>query len=231
MRRITGFGTLIVAGLVLAVTAACGTSTGSSAAETSASMSSEAAAVSSAPAVAGTPTPSSAADPARPAPAAEAQPPTVAAASPAEAAPEAASPQVVVPDQLQFTATTLDGAEFSGASLAGSPAVLWFWAPWCPNCRAEAPQVAAAAAATAGEVTFIGVAAQDDLPPMQAFVENYGVGGFEHLADLDASIWRRFGVTQQPAYAFIGADGSVDVVKSRISASELSDKLAELTAS
>ena len=54
-------------------------------------------------------------------------------------------PAPAVPDQLQFTSTTLDGTPFDGADLAGRPAVFWFWAPWCPNCRAEAPQVAAAA--------------------------------------------------------------------------------------
>ena len=33
------------------------------------------------------------------------------------------------PDVLQFTATLADGGEFDGTSLAGRPAVLWFWAP------------------------------------------------------------------------------------------------------
>ncbi len=134
---------------------------------------------------------------------------------------------VAVPEQMQFTATTLDGAPFDAAALVGRPVVFWFWAPWCPNCRAEAPQVAAAAAANP-DVTFVGVGAQDDLPAMQAFVNDYGVGGFAHLADLDASIWQRFGVTLQPAYAFVGADGSIDVVKSRISAEELDSRLAAL---
>ncbi len=133
-----------------------------------------------------------------------------------------------VPEQLQFTATTLDGEPFNGANLAGKPAVFWFWAPWCPNCRAEAPQVAAAAAANP-DVTFIGVAAQDELPAMQAFVTDYGVGGFQHLADLDAGIWQRFGVTLQPAYAFVDADGSIEVVKNRVSADELASRLAQLT--
>jgi thiol-disulfide isomerase/thioredoxin len=33
---------------------------------------------------------------------------------------------------LRFDAKTVDGKDFSGQSLAGKPAVLWFWAPWCP---------------------------------------------------------------------------------------------------
>ncbi len=35
-------------------------------------------------------------------------------------------PAAVADDRLQFTATTLSGAPFSGSSLAGKPAVLWF---------------------------------------------------------------------------------------------------------
>ncbi|MFC0106157.1 redoxin domain-containing protein [Kibdelosporangium aridum] len=135
-----------------------------------------------------------------------------------------------VPDQLKFTAQTVDGQSFSGDSLAGKKAVLWFWAPWCPKCRAEAPRVAAAAQATSGKVTFVGVAAQDALPAMKKFVTDYKVSGFTHLADLDAAIWTRFGVTQQPAYAFIGPDGKIDVVKQQLSESALTERVNALTA-
>jgi thiol-disulfide isomerase/thioredoxin len=132
---------------------------------------------------------------------------------------------------LRFTARTLDGKDFSGQSLAGTAAVLWFWAPWCPKCQREAPAVARAAQANVGKVKFVGVAAQDHLAAMQGFVTRYHVDSFQHLADLDASIWRRFGVTQQPAYAFISPTGSVDVVKDQLSEAELADHLRRLTAS
>ena len=47
-------------------------------------------------------------------------------------------PAALADDRLDFTATTLSGAPFNGASLQGKPAVLWFWTPWCPFCNAEA---------------------------------------------------------------------------------------------
>ncbi len=134
-------------------------------------------------------------------------------------------------EQLNFSARTLDGKDFAGQSLAGKAAVLWFWAPWCPNCQREAPSVARAAQANTGKVEFVGVAAQDDLPAMKGFVTKYQVGSFQHLADLDASIWRRFGVTQQPAYAFVRPNGSVEVVKNQLSEAELAEHLRQLTAS
>jgi thiol-disulfide isomerase/thioredoxin len=148
-----------------------------------------------------------------------------------EAGPPDSAMTATSPEQLRFTGRTLDGKDFSGESLAGKAAVLWFWAPWCPKCQREAGVVASAAQANAGKVEFIGVAAQDELAAMQGFVRQYQVDSFQHLADLDASIWRRFGVTYQPAYAFIRPNGSVEVVKDQLSEAELTDRLGQLTAS
>ena len=83
-------------------------------------------------------------------------------------------PTAVADDRLQFTGTTLSGAPFSGSSLAGKPAVLWFWTPWCPFCNAEAPSVSQVAAADP-DVTFVGVAARSDVAAMQGFVSKYNL--------------------------------------------------------
>lgn len=128
---------------------------------------------------------------------------------------------VTVPEQLKFTTKTVDGKDFSGESLAGKPAVLWFWAPWCPKCRGEAAGVAETVKSAGTTVTFVGVAARDGVLNMQKFVEQYQLGGFVHLADTDLAIWKRFGVVEQPAYAFISKDGNVDVVTARVSKDEL----------
>ena len=133
----------------------------------------------------------------------------------------------VVPEQLRFTAKTVDGEEFSGESLAGKAAVLWFWAPWCPNCQAEAPAIAAAAR-SAGDVEFVGVAAQDEVAAMQDFVRKYDLGSFTHIADTDAAVWRRFGVTYQPAYAFISADGTIETETDQLEKDELLARVGAL---
>ncbi|MGH3521439.1 MAG: protein disulfide oxidoreductase [Mycobacterium sp.] len=130
-------------------------------------------------------------------------------------------------EQLQFTVKTLDGKDFSGQSLSGKPAVLWFWAPWCPVCQREAPSVAKAAHANP-KVTFVGVAAQDEVSAMKDFVAKYQMGSFTQLADVDASVWQRFGVTAQPAFAFIAPDGSVQVVKGAMSEQDLAERLGTL---
>jgi thiol-disulfide isomerase/thioredoxin len=142
------------------------------------------------------------------------------------ASPSLAADQV--PAELDFTAKTLDGQDFNGASLLGAPAVLWFWAPWCPTCQREAPLVGRTADANSA-VTFLGVAALDDVPAMRQFVETYPVKGFTHIADKDAAVWAKFGVTHQPAYAFVSADGAVDVVRGSLSEAELTQRVAALS--
>lgn len=133
-----------------------------------------------------------------------------------------------VAEELRFTAKTIEGAEFSGESLAGKPAVLWFWAPWCPVCQREAPDVAEAAR-THQDISFVGVAAQDEVPAMREFADTYKIGSFTNLADTEAAVWQRFGITAQPAFAFISADGAVEVVKGTLSAEDLTARLRQLT--
>jgi thiol-disulfide isomerase/thioredoxin len=137
------------------------------------------------------------------------------------------TPAPVVPEQLRFTARTIDGKEFSGKSLAGKPAVLWFWAPWCPNCQAEAPTIAEAAGSSGG-VQFVGVAAQDEVPAMRDFVSRFDLGSFPHLADTDAAVWRRFGVTYQPAYAFISSNGDIEMETDKLGKDELLTRVRAL---
>lgn len=135
-----------------------------------------------------------------------------------------------VPTQLNFTAKTVDGQAFSGATLTGKPVVLWFWAPWCPTCQREAPHIAKAAHDNPA-VTFVGVAALDQLPAMQEFVNTYDIGFFANIADVDGAVWQRFGVTAQPAFAFVSPDGSVDVIRGTLSGSALNTRISTLVKS
>ena len=131
-------------------------------------------------------------------------------------------------DRLQFTGTTLSGAPFNGAGLQGKPAVLWFWAPFCPFCNAEAPGVSQVAASNPG-VTFVGIAGHSDVGAEQAFVSKYGLN-FTNLND-DGSIWARYNVPWQPAWVFYRADGSSTFVNNPTAAmpqAELASRVAGL---
>lgn len=127
---------------------------------------------------------------------------------------------------LNFNAKTIDGADFAGGSLTGKKAVLWFWAPWCPTCQKEAPDLQKAAIAHP-DVTFVGVAAQDQVSAMRDFVTKYGLS-FVQLADTDAKVWALYDVTHQPAFAFLGSEGSAEVIKSPLSGPDLDKRIGQL---
>ncbi len=151
---------------------------------------------------------------------------TTSAAAATTSAPAGALPEVAA--QLQFSATTINGEPFSGQSLAGKPAVLWFWTPWCPTCQREAPMVGQVSAAHP-DVTFVGVAGLAETPAMKEFVDKYQVNTFTEIADTSGEVWTKFGVTKQPAYAFVGADGTVDIVRGPMSEPELTERVKALS--
>lgn len=136
-----------------------------------------------------------------------------------------------VPEELDFTAPTVAGKEFKGASLAGKDAVLWFWAPWCTVCRAEAPMIKEAAGTHGDRIAFVGIAGRGRTAEMRQFVEDTGIGGFPQAVDTKGGLWSGFGVTAQPAFAFVDDSGAIDVVPGTMEASDLNERLKKLAAS
>jgi thiol-disulfide isomerase/thioredoxin len=132
------------------------------------------------------------------------------------------------PVDLDFTVPTVEGTTFDGADLAGQPAVLWFWAPWCVTCAAQAPHVIALAEDYAGRVTVIGVAGLDDsVAAMQQFIDLTGVHDFPHLADSDGVVWQRFEITTQSSFVVLDAQGAV-VMRGAKRPAEVADRLDQL---
>lgn len=110
-----------------------------------------------------------------------------------------------VPEVLTFTASTSEGRAFKGASLAGEPVLLWFWAPWCAQCRSQIPDVRGIARDFDGRVKVVGVGSLDDAGAIRGFADE--VPGVTHLVDEDGSVWRRFGILEQSSFVLLDAAG------------------------
>lgn len=112
-----------------------------------------------------------------------------------------------VPALFDFTGETLEGATFDGRTLAGKPTVLWFWAPWCPTCRAQAPGVSRLAEQYDDRVNVVGVGGLSDATDIRDFAAQ--VEGPLHLIDVDGALWRHFGVRAQSTYLVLDATGGI----------------------
>jgi hypothetical protein len=76
----------------------------------------------------------------------------------------------------------------------------------------------------------IGVGGNSTSPEaMQAFVDDYEVGGFPHIEDLENVIWRRYGVSTQPTFVFIDDDGSISTAPA-LGEAGLAERVSELLA-
>jgi thiol-disulfide isomerase/thioredoxin len=137
--------------------------------------------------------------------------PITAASLPGAAAslPGAPASPPSIPETLRFTGKTLDGAGFDATTMAGRPAILWFWAPWCATCASEAQSISDLADKYRGRLSILGVAGLGDNKAMHEFVSDLDVGNVPHLDDQAGAIWKRFKITQQSTYVFLDGAGRV----------------------
>lgn len=131
-----------------------------------------------------------------------------------------------VPDSLRFRAETVAGEPFEGASLAGKPVLLWFWAPWCPTCRGQIPQVQDIAARFGDEVHVVGVGSLDDAEAIAGFARE--AEGPTHLIDVDGTVWRHFGVVEQSSFVLLDSEGTEVFTAGYGGADDLDERVAEL---
>src|SRR5437588_3130075 len=108
---------------------------------------------------------------------------SLAVAGPARAAAPAVG--VAAPD---FSLATTDGRSLSLSSLRGHVVVLNFFATWCPPCRAETPDLVAAARKYGQDgVIFLGVDDRERTSLVQVWAKAKGVA-YPIVMDRDGAV-------------------------------------------
>ena len=105
--------------------------------------------------------------------------------------------------------TTLDGATFDLASLAGKPVVINFWGPSCVPCRDEFPLLKAKVAQHAADgLTVVGVLTDDPVEPARDFAAQYGAT-WPTVIDPDKAIKTAYRVVARPQTFFVDRTGVI----------------------
>ncbi|MEN8113946.1 MAG: TlpA disulfide reductase family protein [Actinomycetota bacterium] len=130
----------------------------------------------------------------------------------------------IAPD---FTVDTLDGTGFTLSEHLendGRPVFLNMWASWCPPCRAEMPDIDAAADEHT-DVKFVGVAASDEPASAADFATSIHIGytiGF----DEHGVVAREYNIPGLPASYIISADGViVEKIFGAVTQAQIDEKL------
>jgi len=107
-----------------------------------------------------------------------------------------------------ISGTTISGKAFSLAALQGQPAVVYFWATWCPVCNLEQGMVDSLAA----DYPVITVAMQSgEDKDIVDYLNEKGVD-YPVLNDPQGAIARRYGVSGVPASFILDGNGEVRFV-------------------
>ncbi|MDP9021273.1 MAG: TlpA family protein disulfide reductase [Actinomycetota bacterium] len=103
----------------------------------------------------------------------------------------------------------LDGeGELHTAELRGEPAVVNFWATWCPFCVEEMPDLEAVHRELGDEVRFVGVDKEDDLDKARTLARQTGVT-YEQVVDADGSFYRAVQARGMPTTVLVDRHGRI----------------------
>jgi len=107
-----------------------------------------------------------------------------------------------------FELTDLDGRPVVPADLQGKPALIEFWATWCPPCRSTLAWLDRLRQDRQDGISVLAIAVESEEPAVRALLDDLGVGFRTAMGTPDES--RAFGnVITIPTLFLFDADGRV----------------------
>jgi thiol-disulfide isomerase/thioredoxin len=97
------------------------------------------------------------------------------------------------------------------AGAGGRPALVVFWASWCPPCAREAPALERFSRSPSGRGRIVGVDWSDGLSGARAFVRRYS-WTFPNLRDAEGTVGNAYRLTGLPTTFVLDAHGRIRAV-------------------
>lgn len=108
-----------------------------------------------------------------------------------------------------FMLKDLKGSEVNLSDFSGKIIFLNFWMPDCMPCREEIPSIQILNNTMGGEnFVVLTISPYDDLPELAAFAQEHNLA-FRVLHDPDASVAKKYGVSQFPETFIIDRNGVI----------------------
>ena len=90
---------------------------------------------------------------------------------------------------------------------APKPTLLWFWAPWCEVCNAEAPTIEQMAGDASDELRVIAIGGRGDASAGREFVERHSLRTPLVLFDEPMDSWTAYRIPGQPGAVLLDRNG------------------------
>ncbi len=115
-----------------------------------------------------------------------------------------------LPGWSLVSASRLDGSRFEMVELGGKPAVLYFWATWCPQCRVQRDVLNKLGGEWADRVRIVALSVDDEAFAVGRYLE--GHVRLSHELRASPELLALFHVEALPTLAVIDAEGEVRTV-------------------
>lgn len=106
-------------------------------------------------------------------------------------------------------AALADGRDLALRDLVATdrPTLLWFWAPWCSVCNAEAANIQRLAAEHEDALAVVAIGGRDTIGAGREFRDRHGLDAPLMVFDESMAVWQAYGIPAQPAAVLLDRSG------------------------
>jgi len=109
-----------------------------------------------------------------------------------------------------FTLNSLNGQQINMAAYRnGQPAILYFWATWCPHCKKQLLELTKNKnSIESSGIKILAIDIEESALHVQNYINENGIQ-FNVILDLDGAVTEEYMIVGVPTYFFLDREGNV----------------------